>query len=474
MRLPFPTLKSLALALGGALILCSASRPDTAQTTPSLGPLRPLKSNPRYFTDGSGKAIYLTGSHTWNNFQDFRPVQHPFSYADYLDFLQRHNHNFFRLWTWESPQGKQWAVNPCFTVSPLPYPRTGPELARDMLPKFNLDQFNQEYFDRLRSRVIDARDRGVYVSIMLFQGFDVTHDGWLPWPFHPYNAFNNINGIDGDPRHTGEGKATHTLEIPAVTQRQEAYVRKVIDTVNDLTNVLYEISNESDPQSTEWQYRMIDFIHKYEAGKPMQHPVGMTFQWSKENNGSNKTLMNSPADWISPDASDGYGWDPPASDGSKVIISDTDHLWGAFGTQQDNEQWVWKSFLRGLNTLYMDKYDYSIFEATLPPWPSVNAMMGQTRSYAETMNLAAMVPWNELSSTRYCLADPGTEYLVYQPGSGSFYVDLSGPPTTFSVEWFNPHTSATLKGGTIRGGTHVKFVPPFAGTAVLYLKKGEI
>ena len=26
-------------------------------------------TNPRYFTDGNGKAIYLTGSHTWNNLQ---------------------------------------------------------------------------------------------------------------------------------------------------------------------------------------------------------------------------------------------------------------------------------------------------------------------------------------------------------------------------------------------------------------------
>lgn len=38
--------------------------------TPAKGPLRILSSNPRYFTDGSGKAIYLAGSHNWHNFQD--------------------------------------------------------------------------------------------------------------------------------------------------------------------------------------------------------------------------------------------------------------------------------------------------------------------------------------------------------------------------------------------------------------------
>ena len=35
------------------------------------------------------------------------------------------------------------------------------------------------------------------------------------------------------------------MQVSAVTALQEAYIRKVIDTVNDLDNVLYEISNES-------------------------------------------------------------------------------------------------------------------------------------------------------------------------------------------------------------------------------------
>lgn len=40
-------------------------------TIPALcGPLV-VSSNPRYFTDGTGKAIYLTGMHTWGNLHDF-------------------------------------------------------------------------------------------------------------------------------------------------------------------------------------------------------------------------------------------------------------------------------------------------------------------------------------------------------------------------------------------------------------------
>ena len=34
------------------------------------GPPRRYPGNPCCFTDGSGRAIYLTGSHTWNDVQD--------------------------------------------------------------------------------------------------------------------------------------------------------------------------------------------------------------------------------------------------------------------------------------------------------------------------------------------------------------------------------------------------------------------
>ena len=84
------------------------------------------------------------------------------------------------------------------------------------------------------------------------------------------------------------------LAVPAVTALQEAYVRHVVDTVNDLDNVLYEISNEAADYSTAWQYHMIRLIHDYERAKPKQHPVGMTFQYAAKPIGA-ATPPSSPA-----------------------------------------------------------------------------------------------------------------------------------------------------------------------------------
>lgn len=446
----------------------------------AAGPLRVHPDNPRYFTDGSGKAIYLTGSHTWSNFKDMGRTDPPpaFDFEAYLDFLQQHHHNFIRLWTWEL---SRYSYGGKVTYAePFPWPRTGPGTARDGKPKFDLSRFDEAYFDRLRSRVKAAGERGLYVSIMLFEGHGL-HASDAPWCWdgHPFNRQNNINGIDGDPNGDGRGIESQTLQIPAITALQEAYVRKVVDTVNDLDNVLYEIANESGSYSTEWQYHLIRFIHEYEKGKPKQHPVGMTFQWAAEQRGTNAALFDSPADWISPNPEGGYRDDPPAADGRKVILNDTDHLWGIGG----NPQWVWKSFLRGLNPLFMDPYreaegepsiwtDHLTEEPRLDPrWDPIRRSLGHTRRLAERMDLARATPHNELASSQYCLAQPGVEYLVYLPDGGEVTVDLTAAAGALEVEWMHPVEGVLTPGGTVDGGANRTFRPPFEGDAVLYLWK---
>jgi hypothetical protein len=159
----------------------------------------------------------------------------------------------------------------------MPYLRTGPGVALDGKQKFDLTQFNQGFYDRMRQRVIQAGDRGIYVSIMLFNGWSTdwksAWGGGQNYPFNgnPFNVNNNINNINGDPNGDLQGVEIEELLIPEVTAFQEAYIRKVIDTVNDLDNVLFEICNECaspdhwSPGSVDWQYHLIDYIHAYET-----------------------------------------------------------------------------------------------------------------------------------------------------------------------------------------------------------------
>ena len=83
-----------------------------------------------------------------------------------------------------------------------------------------------------------------------------------------------------------------------------------------------------------------------------------------------------------------------------------------------------------------------------------------------------MAPRGDLCSTAYCLVWPGREYLVYQPGGGSFSVDLTpAAGRTFGVEWMHPVTGRITHDGPVEGGGSRTLRPPFAGPAVAYLRR---
>lgn len=471
---------------------------------PARGPLVVSSGNPRYFADDRGQIVYLTGSHTWANFQDSGPSDPPprFDFEHYLGFLESYGHNFIRLWTWEQGSWTGETVER-YRIVPLAFERVGPERALDGSLKFDLHRFNARYFERLAERVEAARLRGVYVSVMLFNGWSVEQKEGPsfgnPWRGHPFNRANNVNGIDGDPDQDGQGGEVHTLAQRDILDIQERYVRRVVDALNGFDNVLFEICNECDPRSMAWQEHMVSVVKRYEASARKQHVVGVTAAYPR---GDNRALAESHADWISPNAgvpvdpgltlarrllSDWLGRSRPptvyaerdtpnATTGHQVVVSDTDHLWGVGGTRA----WVWKSFLRGRNLLVMDPYDGLSTGMGVPPtyrvddpgWIDLRANIGYARAFARRMDLARVRP-SQLSSTGYCLADVDGDrptLLTYLPDGGSATLDLRRVRGTLDALWFNPGAGSTLSAAPIDGGRPVTLTAPFEGDAVLYLR----
>jgi len=464
--------------------LVSASRPITS-------PLKALATNPNYFSDGSGKAIYLTGSHTWNTLQDWGTngsIQ-TLDFKAFVNMLVSHRHNFTLLWTTELPtfHGLPTTATspPDFSVAPFPWQRTGPGKASDGKLKFDLTKYDRAYFDRLRDRTQQLNAAGIYAGVYLFTGefllrFRFAHDGY------PLTGSNNVNGIDD-----GGGTRSVTMTAPnAITEIQDAYVKKVIDTLNDLPNVLWIVSEEAPRDSKWWNGHLIAVTRTYEAGKRFQHPIGYAATDDLAA-ASDANLLNSDADWIAPAAR----ISPTTSRGSghpsrKVNINDSDHSY--FGMWNDspqaNRNYFWINFTNGNQTLFMDPYvvDYPREKRNLcpspvdgigsgpdPRWKNVRDTMGHIRAYADRMNLAAMTPKGKLSSTDHVLASTDAthpEYLVYAPIGGKFTVNLSGSGGQFAAEWMNPATGAKTAGEDVSGGATKTFAPPFSGDAVLYLK----
>jgi hypothetical protein len=455
---------------------------STLVAAPAAGPLRVHPDNPRYFTDGvktqndAMRAVYLTGAHTWNNLVDMGRTNPPeaFNFEAYLEFLQRHHHNFIRLWAWDSTVwetrangslGKDFVHH----VAPLPWLRTGPGNAADGKLRFDLTAFDPTYFERLRTRVKAAGERGIYVSVMLFEGWGLMHGnqgrdapaGWA-WRAHPFHPDNNINELQLDV----DKAEAHRLGNATVNDLQAAYIRRVVDTVNDLDNVLYEVINEGGQK--DWNWWVVETIRDHERSMAKLHPIGITGHGAERLD----SMLASPADWISPGRVDGFGDDPPAWETKhrKVSLLDTDHIWGVGG----NPAWVWKSFCRGHNPIFMDPYDGAVLgKSGDRQWEPIYRALGDTRRFAERINLAQMSPHNELASTTYCLAAPGVEYLIYLPEGGSVTVDLLAAKKEAFVEWFDPVQQKTVAGNPTRGGAKRDFRAPFDGPAVLYLKAEE-
>jgi hypothetical protein len=493
------------------------------------GPLVVSGSNPRYFTVASGKdagrAVYLAGSHIWNNFHDgmgpgmdCSDDPERFKFDAYVDFLRERGHNFIRLWRWEQFRSQAAGGNFHLCMAPQPWARTGPGEATDDKPKFDLTRLDEAYFDRLRERVIAAGERGIYVAVMFFDGFGI-HLSPRPDNVegHPFHASNNVNGVSVESILDYQ-----VLPLdPTVQELQEVYIRRVIDTVHDLPNVLYEVANESSgggsvkPEfaamlgegagadwgdSTEWQYWVIGRVRSYtEERRYDPHPIGITMQFPvAEQTRVNDPLFGSDAEWISPGYDDEIfasgelypqmpdspptRWlvDPPPSDGRKVVINDTDHY-----SMSADALWAWKSFLRGHHPILMD---YGLIGGPHPADPSAGApmsfeafeparwAMGDTVRLAARLNLIEMEPRGELSSTGFVLASEAMEYVVLQPIETADPFTVTLEPGTYEVEWFGVDGRTTEASDQVQleARSTLSFTPPFGErAAVLVLTKAS-
>jgi len=484
----------------------SSTGPGPRLSTP--GPLVVSARNPRYFTPASGehagRAVYLTGSHIWNNLHDgmgpgAEAPDEPerLDFDAYLRFLTDRGHNFIRLWRWEQVRSQAAGGDYHLNMSPQPWVRTGPGPAKDGRPRFDLERLEPAFFDRLRARVVAAGEAGVYVGVMLF-------DGWAlhlsPAPDHieghPFHARNNVNGI--------AATSIDDLQVlpldPRVTRLQETYVRHVVDVLHDLPNVLWEVANESSGNgaapagfaeflgldrlpswgdSTAWQYRVIDVVKEHESARGYDaHPIGMTMQFPvADQTRVNEPLLRSRADWISPGYDDeifadgGHPmapgsppsrWfaDPPVTDAAKVIVTDTDH----YAPGQGDALWAWKSFLRGHHPILMD---FGLIGGLAAADPSFEAFepvrwaMGDTRRYADRVDLIAMSPDVAVASTGYALVNPGVEYLVLETDGRPFTVAL--PPGAYRVDWFGvtSRTDTASDVLTVDGSAPTTLTSPF-------------
>jgi hypothetical protein len=456
--------------------------------------------------------VFLSGSHTWNDFQDTNTTSSPaaLDFNSYVNFLKSNGQNVTILWHKDLPEYCGWNFSgSTWTMTPWPWLRPGPGVATDSKPKFDLTQFNQAYFDRLRARVQQLQQNGIYAIVQLFDGNQLTSarcstDGYA------FSGPNNINGVSDGYTSGASGTNSYTMTANnAITNFQDAYVKKVIDSLNDLPTVIFEVAEEQPGGAiTWWAPHMMGLVRNYEKGgafegttypgKPFQHPVGIgSMNYFNQND---PALYSSIADWIAPSLNTkNFPENVAVNNLGKVVINDSDHALGyssftnSDGSIQDQNLrgYLWENLTRGAEgVVFMDPYvifwqGSPVRNTCLNPSNQVctggvdaklnkfRASMGYLQLFANSnLNLLKMTPQSSLSSTSFCLADnsaTGGEYVVYAPSGGTFTVNLSATTRVMNVEWFNPATGVSTAGAAISGGSTKSFTAPFSGDAVLYI-----
>lgn len=197
-----------------------------------------------------------------------------FDYQDYLATLEQDGLNHTRVFsgTYRELTGAHGIERNTLAPAPgrylSPWKRSDVPGYFDGGNKFDLSAFNPEYFERLRSLMTAAQQRGIVVEFTLFCPF--YSDGeWDGSPFHPDN---NVNGIGNWPRDE-----TLSLHHPEAVAIQEAFTRQVVRELNEFDNLYFEVCNEPYVRKVpdDWQARIVAVTAATEASLPHRHLISV-------------------------------------------------------------------------------------------------------------------------------------------------------------------------------------------------------
>jgi hypothetical protein len=264
--------------------------------------------------------------------------------------------------------------------------------------------------------------------------------------------------------------------------------------------VMYEIANEPPLGSANWVAQVMTEVSNYESTTyGIHHPIGINYG----NSIDDSNVYNTNADYVSPSTEvppDATGQCPvvtgnggaanTSSGRCKVVLNDSDHSYYFTYMQSDGPTgqtaWVWKNFLHGNGVAFEDLFTYSFWpgrnnctgapvdgDAGLcatsgldPQWNQIRSAVGDIVTYAKQVNLVNMTPQDSLSTSGYCLANPGSQYLAFSTSNTFTLTTVAG---TYTYEWFNPATHTVVQTGTVTVGSSQRFTAPFGGAAVLWL-----
>lgn len=418
-------------------------------------PLKLHPENPRYFTFRGKPTFLITSGEHYG-----AVLNRDFDFIPYLDELKARGFNLTRTFsgTYREVPGSFNIESNTLAPEPgkyvAPWARSKTPGAADGGNKFDLDQWEPAYFDRLSRFVSEAGARGIVVEYVLFCPF---YEDNL-WAVNPMNAANNVNGVGKVGR-----EEVYTLKHPAILERHLAFVREAVETLHGFDNVYFEICNEPyfGGVTLDWQARVARTIAEEETR------LGGAPHLIAQNIANDKAKVETPDPRVS--LFNFHYATPPE------VIAMNPGLQKAFGDDEtgfrgtdDRHYRVegWEFLLAG-GSLYSN-LDYSFTTAhpdgtakVVKPTPGgggvvLRKQLSILNDFLAGFDFVRMVPDASVvvggvppKARAHCLAEKGKAYAVYLNGGTKAELVLEIPKGRYRVEWVNTRTGAVDREQTL-------------------------
>ncbi|HMP18029.1 MAG TPA: hypothetical protein PKD72_13475, partial [Gemmatales bacterium] len=465
-------------------------------------PLKVHPANPRYFSwNGRALAVVSSGEHYG------AVVNLDFDYLKYLDTLQREGMHYTRIFTgaYIEPVGafgiERNTLAPASERFIAPWKRSGTPGYAGGGNKFDIDQWDEAYLQRLKSFVQAAHERNIIVEVTLFCS-TYTDKQWQLSPLHPQNSVDALEFMDW--------KKLHTEEVPpAIFQQQEKLVRYLVRELNTYPNIIWEIQNEpwSDnhslgeminpyllekktfpnrvqitaPSSVSWQRRVARLIRDTEKTLPYQHIIA-------QNVANFRLAVDPTVDLADVDLVHFHYAYPEACQWNaslaKPICCDET---GFAGSGDDAyRQQAWKFMLAGGGLWNHLDYSFSCGKedgTDVQPKspgggsPQLRKELDVLSRFLNSFDLKNMKPDTSLLQNTngvvgYCLAHPGHSYACYLTQRLPSSLLLNLPAGNYQIEWIEPRTGQSIARFKIQFPREVPIdVPKSRGDLALTIRR---
>jgi len=463
-------------------------------------PIKLHPASPHYYLFNGQPTILITSAEHYG-----AVVNKDFDYVAYLDALKSYGLNYTRIYPGAlfEPMGKFGKGN---TLGPKPASLIVP-WARSNVPgyllggnKFDLDQWDPEYFNRLKDFLAKAAERGIVVEICFFNAqYSDT------WPISPLYYENNVQGV---------GKCDYedaqTLKHADLVQREDDYVRKLTQEVNSYDNVILEICDEPAligtplAEAGPWIGHLVQVIKNTESSLPKKHlvaqqlegPVGGPVDFS-----DNPDVPVIVVQYVyeSGDQMGGmkaldvaYGHNKP------IDFNETDYypFWYKGDKVGDSRVEAWEFIVGGGASFNHLNGQFTVQNPAgkTPDNAQVLRALQNLKNFIYSFDFIHMRPDKSfiasgVPSGAYCraISQPGEQYALYlhhstggkggeytvTPGSYVEKLVLDLPAGTYKADWVDPASGAVAGTETIthKGGKRTLTTPKHAVDIALRIKR---